>query len=627
MRGGLRLNVLGTVCLAALLSGAVSASDAPVADAARRGDVERVKSLLAQGADVNIALGDGMTALHWAAEHGDVELAEVLISAGADPQTGTRIGAYTPLHIASKGAHLAVVRMLLEAGADVNALTTNSGSTPLHLAAAPFNGDPVVAALLEGGADVNAREASAGQTPLMFAAASDRAASVRELLARGADPTLQTVVVDVPTRVAQDRRGKLELQQILDFLEGCGLKPSPLEVQEAVLTVRADLDREVEAFERWVPPKRRDHDNISERYGQYLSIREVLVGKWGGMTALLHAARQGQVEAAMALLDAGADINQVSGGDGSSPLLMAALNGHFDLALWLLGRGADPNLAAATDGIAPLFAVINTQWGLKSEFPQPRAQDYQQAEYVQVIDALLKAGANPNARLKTNLWHFDHGTHIMGMELTGATPMWRAAFAKDVEVMRLLASHEADPTIAVQLPEIGMRLGRKPDSRTDDDSGLPPLPAGTLDTWPLHMAAGGGHVGFGGSAVREAPKGALPSVQFLVDELHVDVNVKDAWGYTPVHYAAAWGQNDVISYLVSKGADVTTKTRLGQTTADMAAGGYRAFFKAQEYPETVRLLESLGVRVECVDSHFGGTGYVCPTAVANGAIDYQEQNR
>ena len=105
------------------------------------------------------------------------------------------------------------------------------------------------------------------------------------------------------------------------------------------------------------------------------------------------------------------------------------------------------------------------------------------------------------------------------------------------------------------------------------------------------------------------------------------MNVKDAWGYTPVHYAAAWGQNDVISYLVSKGADVTTKTRLGQTTADMAAGGYRAFFKAQEYPETVRLLESLGVRVECVDSHFGGTGYVCPTAVANGAIDYQEQNR
>ena len=622
MRAGLRSNVPGLVCMAILLSGAASPADAPVADAAMRGDVAAVRSLLAQGADVNGAQGDGMTALHWAAERSDVEIAELVLSAGADVEARTRIGDYTPLHVASKGAHLAVVEMLLEAEADVNARTTNSGSTALHLAAAAFNGAPVVAALLDGGADANAREASAGQTPLMFAAASNRAVSVEELLAHGADPALQTVVMDVPTRVAQDRRGHRELERILEFIEGCGLEPTLAQSQEAVRLVRAGLDKELQPFERWGPPVLRDHDNISERFGPYLSIREVLVDKWGGMTALLHAARKGQIEAAMALLDGGAGVNQVSGGIASSPLVTAAINGHFDLAKRLLERGADPNLATSNDGVAPLFAVINTQWAIKSEYPQPRAQDNQQTDYMTVVEALLDAGADPNARLKTNLWYFDHGTHIMGMELTGATPMWRASFAQDVELLRLLASHGADSNIPTYLPELGMRLGRKSDSRTDDDSGLPPLPAGTPNTFPIHMAAGGGHLGFGGSAARHAPNGTLPSVQFLVEEFDVDVNMADAWGYTPVHYAAAWGKTDVIRYLVSKGADVMGRTRLGQTTADMAAGGYRAFFKAQEYPETVEVLESLGVKVECVDSHFGGTGAVCPSAVANGAIDY-----
>ena len=622
MRAGLRQIVLNAVCMAVLVLAGTSPAEAQVSDAAMRGDVVLVESLLAQGADVSAAQGDGMTALHWAAQLGDVEIAELLLSAGADVEAGTRIGAYTPLHIASKGAHMAVVEMLLKAGADVRARTTNSGSTPLHLAAAAFDGEPVVAALLDSGADANVREAYAGQTPLMFAAAGNREASVRELLAHSADPARQTVVVDVPTRVAQDRRGHREVERILEFIEGCGLEPTLVQAQEAVRLVREGLDKELQPFERWGPPVLRDHDNISERFGQYLSIREVLVDKWGGMTALLHAARKGQIEAAMALLDGGADVNQVSGGIASSPLVTAATNGHFDLATRLLERGADPNLAMSNDGVAPLFAVINTQWAIKSEYPQPRAQDNQQTDYMRVVEALLEAGADPNAQLKTNLWYFDHGTHVMGMELTGATPMWRAAFAQDVELLRLLASYGADPNIPTYFPELGMRLGRKPDSRTDDDSGLSPLPAGTPDTRPIHMAAGGGHVGFGGSAARHAPNGTLPSVQFLVEEFNADVNVADAWGYTPLHYAAAWGKIDVIRYLVSKGADVTARTRLGMTTADMASGGYRGYFKAQEYPETVELLENLGAEVDCVDGHFGGTGAVCPVAVANGAIDY-----
>jgi ankyrin repeat protein len=621
-RSGDLERVKSLTCMVTLLSGAVFAVDAPIADAARSGDLERVRSLIGEGADVGAAHGDGMTGLHWAAKGGYVEIAKLLIASGADVQAGTLIGAYMPLHVASEAANLAVVKMLLEAGAEVNVRVTSSGASPLHLAATAAGGEAVVVALLDAGADVNAREAYAEQTPLMFAAANNRTASVSKLIERGADPALSTIVVDVATRVAQDRRGHEEFQQILAFIEGCGLKPNLVQEQMAIREVRSHLDDELQPSERWGAPTRRDHDNVLERHGQYLSIREVQVGKWGGSTALLYAARDGKMDAAMALLDGGANIDQVSGGDGVSPLLAAAMNGHFDLVLRLLKRGADPNPAATNDGITPLFAVINTRWGNRSEYPQPRAHDIAEADYLQVAEALLKAGANPNARLTKNLWSFDHN-HILGQELTGATPMWRAAFAMDVKMLRLLGSYGADPNIPVQQPELGMRLGRMPDSRTDDDSGLPILPAGTPDTYPVQMAAGAGHVGFAASALHQAPNGALESVKYLVEEFSVDVNVKDSWGYTPLHYAAAWAQDELVSYLVSKGADVQARTRLGQTVLDMAMGGYRSYYMAEYYPETAKLLESLGATVECPDLHFGGTGYVCPGAVANGATDYR----
>src|SRR5436309_9725242 len=122
------------VCLTALLGAAPASS--PVADAAMRGDREAVRTLLKQGADVNAAQGDGMTALHHAAERGDAEMAGMLVYAGANVAATTRIGQYTPLHVASQGGHLQVVQTLLQAGASVGARTTTSGVTPLRLAAA-----------------------------------------------------------------------------------------------------------------------------------------------------------------------------------------------------------------------------------------------------------------------------------------------------------------------------------------------------------------------------------------------------------------------------------------------------------------------------------------------------------
>ena len=95
-----------------------------------------------------------------------------------------------------------------------------------------------------------------------------------------------------------------------------------------------------------------------------------LISSQGGLTALQFAARQGFTDAVKALLDGGADINQLNAGDKTSPLLIAIINGHFDLAMYLLDKGANPN-AAAFNGVAPLFAVLNIQWAPKSLYPSP----------------------------------------------------------------------------------------------------------------------------------------------------------------------------------------------------------------------------------------------------------------
>ena len=341
--------------------------------------------------------------------------------------------------------------------------------------------------------------------------------------------------------------------------------------------------------------------------------RESLVGRTGGMTALLYAAREGSVEAATALLDGGADIDQRSA-DGTSPLLMTALNGHFDLALEIIERGADPNPAALTDGATPLFATLQTQWAPKSNYPQPRAQDRQRAGHIEVLRALLEAGADPNPRLHTHLWYWEFGLTKMGIDLTGATPFWRAAFAQDVEAMRLLVVHGADPDIPTRWPDVGMRERRQQDGRQQEDSGLPHIPPGAPNAWPIHAATGGGYLGLGAFSVRNRPRQFMAAVRYLVEELGADVNHRDSWLYTPLHYAASRGDNELIEYLVSQGADVKAITRLGQSTADMARGGRAGFFKRVPYPETLELLTSLGSTLECLHTHFLDTGDFCPGA-------------
>jgi hypothetical protein len=108
------------------------------------------------------------------------------------------------------------------------------------------------------------------------------------------------------------------------------------------------------------------------------------------------------MQAAKALLEGGADINQVSASEKTSPLVMASMNGHFDLARLFVDWGADPNLSNI-QGLTALYAALDLQWAPKGWFPAPGVGQ-EKVTYLNLMRALLDSGANPNARITKKLW-------------------------------------------------------------------------------------------------------------------------------------------------------------------------------------------------------------------------------
>lgn len=635
-------NLAAVIALAMAVPGWSFESPTSVLEAVAAKDKAGLRALLKSGADVNAAMGDGLTAMHQVAIDGDVELAQVLIYAGANLKATTRLGGYTPLLLAARAGDAPMIETLLKGGADANQSTTN-GTTALMFAAASGN-VAAVKALVEKGADLAAKEKAMGQTPLMFAAVGGRTDVVKFLTGRGADVKAATKVVDVNafTREAQEafaaavaggtpptpksgEEGKADdaaaappADAATQAAKAAGLggattlgapisAPStstasaPEKSGKKAKTLkdappRVALNPPPPAATAPSPaatpapspaPKKPQVAGVDRPY-----FYNEMVAATGGMTPLHLAVRQGQTETVKALLDAGADINFVSAGDKTSPLLMATINGQFDLALYLLERGADPRLAS-DNGVTPLYAAVNVQWAPKALYPQPRAHMQQKASYLDLMKALIEKGAVVDARLKKKVWYSGYNFDLSGVDETGATPFWRAAYASDVDAMKLLVAHGADPNIRTMKAAGRPRTGDG-QRETKDVSGLPPVPTGGPAITALQAAAGVGYgEGFAANSHRFAPGGMLAAVRYLVEELKADVNVADHEGNTALHHAAARGDNEMIKYLVSKGADVMAVTREGRTTVDMANAPVQ---RVEPFPATIALLESMGAK-------------------------------
>ncbi len=610
-------SALGALMLSAMLhASAASASieAESVVNAAMRGDRDTVRGLLKEGGDVNSAQGDGMTALHWAATKGDVPLAEMLLYAGANVKATTRLGAYTPLLLAARSGDAPMIAALTKAGADVMA-TTSTGVTPLMLAAASGSAD-AVRVLIEKGADVNAKESSMQQTALMFAAAADRVEAMNVLLKHRAAVKSTTKVVDLfafsreleaEFRRFQQQGGPGPSQQ--QGGQGQGASQQGQQEEERPAGASAPAQRQPEAQTpgpagaqqaaraaqgggppaqgQAQQPRRPQVPGVDRQY-----LYNELVGHTGGLAPIHFAARQGHLEAVKTLLAAGSDINQLTG-DQTSPLLIATINGHFDVAQLLIEKGADVTLASE-NGVTPLYAALNVQWAPKALYPQPRAYLQQKIGYLDLMRSLIDKGADVNARLKRKVWYSGYNFDLSGVDEIGATPFWRAAYASDVDAMKLLVASGADPSLPTIKPAGRPRTGDGGREATKDISGLPPLPVGGPAVTPLQAVAGVGYgEGFAANSHRFAPGGMMAAVRYLVEELGVDVNAVDHEGNTALHHAAARGDNEMILYLVSKGASVKAVNREGNNIADMANGPVQ---RIEPFRDTLALLEKMGVK-------------------------------
>ena len=553
------------LCASALIS--FAATDTRVADAAMQGDRVAVRTLIQQHADVNAAQGDGSTALHWAAYKDDVQMVKMLLAAGANVKATTRDGEITPLFMACSSGDAAIIDAMLAAGADANSVKSN-GTTALMIAA-ESGSTAAVKTLLDHGATVNAKESVHGQTALMFASARNRDAVVRLLIARGADANVSTSVRKLE-RVRFDQDGNIveekpkgsadtpDAEALNKFAESIGFESAMYLVDTA-----AAAESALNVFSRSIGLEDVVYsvDLKHKKAGRAGDVanrppRKIGPDYMGGMTALLYAAREGYLESARALVEGGANINEVSGGEKMSPLVEAIINGHLDVAKYLLDHGADPKLATEA-GLTALYATVDVQWAPKAWFPQPSTEQ-EKTNYLDLMTELINKGADVNAKIGEKLWFRAFTNDYTWVDTAGATAFWRASQSSDLPAMKLLVEHGADAKIA-------------------NKSGETPLLAAAGIGWAWNWSV-------------RSPYPAVDAVKFCVEHGD-DVNAADSRGYTALHGAAYLGDNDMVNYLVSKGAKVDAKSKAGDSPADMANGPTRF---GQPKPETLALLEKLG---------------------------------
>jgi ankyrin repeat protein len=413
----IRSTYIKSIGLMLVLSAVLFTSAAPaaesnpsLADAARQGDRQAVRSLLEGGAKVDVAGADGMTALIWAAHRGDIEMAALLLSAGADVGAANDLGA-TALYAAAANADPAITAMLLAAGANPDAHLL-SGETPLIEAAERGNLE-TLGALLSHGANPNAREANGGQTALMWGISERHAAVTAALVRRGAD---------VNTRSNNGFTALMFAAQVGDVdsarvLIGAGANPNDIMPKTGLtpLIIAAATGRtEVAAL-------------LLDNGADPAAVAA------DGFTALHHAAQhKDAVEMVGALLRHGAKpnvrLNQkkptvLASGivlQGATALAVAAEINSLDAVKMLVDGGADPSIPTE-----PNTTPLSLAAGAGTDLARPRSPE-ERAMALQTVRFLVERGVDVNAAGEF-----------------GWTALHAAAYQGLNDVIETLASHGA----------------------------------------------------------------------------------------------------------------------------------------------------------------------------------------
>ena len=507
------------------------AGRADIAEALMSGDRVTAQKLIGQHADVNATQADGATALHWAVFHSDKEMVDQLIAAGANVKAANREGS-TPMWLASINGDAAILESLLKAGADANEKLP-LGRTPLMAAARTGKVD-AIRVLLDHGADINAKETLRGTTPLMWAADEGHAEAITLLIQHGADFRAQSAPAE---RGRGPALGKANDPRKAVAAQGAALAAGKALGLEDLAALRGDNNgiggragtarggaarggagRQGRGGRGGARGGANDQgfDANDDAAVAAFGFRFRQAPKdGGGLTPLVYAARANDLDSVKALLAAGADVNQTTL-YGWSPLLVATQNRYYRLGAYLLDHGANVNLTNK-GGWTPLYLATDNRNIESGDYPV-RKPDMDHLDYIKL---LLDHGADVNARMKdstetrtvfTNQW----------LDENGATAFLRASQSGDIELMKLLLAHGADPKIDT-----------------------------ALHVTALQVAAGIGWVE--GITYEWSPEATLEAVKMLLD-LGLDVNAQADTGRTALHGAAHKGRTDVIQVLVDHGA-------------------------------------------------------------------------
>jgi uncharacterized protein len=567
----MRLKIMAGGGAMALLLTLSAYGASPIADAAMNGDKGAIKTLLLQKGDVNAPQTDGATALQWAAYKGDLDLADLLLRAGANVKAANHDGS-TALSLACERGDAAMIDKLLAAGAEVNEKGPH-GETPLMMASRNGSLD-AMKVLLAHKADVNAKETLRGTTALMWASEQSHPAAVRLLLASGADfaaksaPEVRPRGAYLAPSAAQrfangdvlgrTRNGRGGAAGAATGATAAGATSGAANGAAAgrggaTTTATTGGSQAQNAPERRVTTGD-DVADAAEFFGNRNQVKD-----GGGMTALVFAAREGDLECVKALLEGGADVNQTTN-YGWTALLTATQNKNYQIGKYLLEHGANPNIAN-NGGWRPLYLATDNRNIEGGDYPVRPAD----MDHLEFIKLLIAHGADVNARvcgskstatvcagdstetrtIFTNQWLYEDG----------ATPFVRAAQSGDVTLMKYLLEHGADPKIAT-----------------------------AHNVTALATASGIGWVE--GITFEWSKKETLEAVQMCLD-LGLDVNAADSDGRTALHGAAHKGDVPVIQALIDHGAKLDVRDFGSRDTTNPNQKKYGYKWMPVEYADGV----------------------------------------